>query len=118
MDDHATRDSGQRRLSFRLLPAGTATTLRARTARQVVHLWEGRLWLTTSGSHDRLASDVWLEPGDRYELQAGRPVVVEADIAARFEVLVATTRCRPSSMLSLAIGWLARRAGVPVPTHC
>src|SRR6185295_6624674 len=78
-------------------------TLVVGPAQRVLKVVEGRLWLTTSGTAEDAALDVWLQPGESVELDAGAEVVMEGWPAARFTLLVPPEACRRTS-------WAARFA--------
>jgi hypothetical protein len=79
------------------LPEGTSTTLEVGPAPRVLQVIEGKLWLTTPGTADDAALDLWLTPGESVELDAGAEVVMEGWPAARFTLLVPPAACRNES---------------------
>ena len=85
------------------LAKGTSTTLAVGPAPRVLQVVEGRLWLTTPGTADDAALDLWLMPGESVELDAGAEVVMEGWPAARFTLLVPPAALRQE-------GWIARLA--------
>jgi len=84
------------------LPEG-ASTLVVGPAPRVLQVVEGRLWLTTSGTADDAALDLWLLPGESVEIDAGAEVVMEGWPAARFTLLVPPASAHRE-------GWAARLA--------
>ena len=53
------------------LPHGASTTLVVGPTPRVLQVIEGRLWLTTPGTADDAALDLWLQPGESVELDPG-----------------------------------------------
>ena len=94
-----------------VLPQGTSTTLEVGPAPRVLQVIEGRLWLTTPGTDDDAALDLWLMPGESVELDAGAEVVMEGWPAARFTLLVPPAAARHESwaarLATRARAWLA-----------
>ena len=89
------------------LPARTSRTLRVGPGPRVLQVQDGRLWLTTSGTDDEAATDLWLEAGESVELGDGLEVVMEAWPTARYQLMVPPSACRAGSPLTRAAGWLA-----------
>ncbi len=84
-------NSQQRRTFSRAwwaLPRGAIQTLVMGSGRQCLQVLEGRVWITTSGTAQEAAADIWLQAGDEWELPAFSRWVAEADTAARFQLLV------------------------------
>ena len=88
------------------LEANVSTTLRVGPGARVLRVCEGRLWLTTAGTADEAATDLWLEPGEEVELASGLEVVMEAWPAARHQLLVPPSACSRAA----AHGSIAARA--------
>ena len=85
------------------LPKGASTTLAVGPAPRVLQVVEGRLWLTTPGTDDDAALDLWLMPGESVELDAGAEVVMEGWPEARFTLLVPPAAARRDA-------WIVRLA--------
>jgi hypothetical protein len=103
------------------LPAGTSTKLHVGPGPRVLRVCEGRLWLTTAGTADDAATDLWLEPGDEVDLASGLEVVMEAWPAARYQLLVPPSACSgrlaETTLAARASRWLESRwQGHRVPT--
>ena len=75
------------------LAGNASTTLRVGPGARVLRVCEGRLWLTTAGTADEAATDLWLEPGEEVELASGLEVVMEAWPTARYQLLVPPSAC-------------------------
>ncbi len=59
-----------------------------------LHVLEGRLWLTTTGTLGQPGVDVWLQPGESLALAAGDELVIEPwKGQARFQLLVPPSAC-------------------------
>ena len=101
------------------LPAQTSRTLRVGPGPRLLQVQDGRLWLTTSGTADEAATDLWLEAGESVELGDGLEVVMEAWPTARYQLMVPPSACRaPSpqrSPLTRVAGWLADLVGHRTP---
>src|SRR5689334_13978888 len=101
------------------LAPGASTTLVVHEHGRVLQAYEGRLWVTTSGTRDDAALDVWLMPGETLALAPGTDVVLEGWPSARFRVLVpamaAETRRRWSDGILRA--WARLRAATRPPVH-
>jgi hypothetical protein len=101
------------------LPARTSTTLRVGPGARVLQVREGRLWLTTAGTADEAATDLWLEAGDSVDLADGLEVVMEAWPAARYQLIVPPSACATGqplrSSLHRALGWLVGRVAQRPP---
>ena len=97
------------------LPARTSRTLRVGPGARVLQVQDGRLWLTTSGTADEAATDLWLEAGESVELGDGLEVVMEAWPTARYQLMVPPSACRAPSPLTRAAGWLADLVGHRTP---
>ena len=87
----------------------------------MLRVCEGRLWLTTAGTADEAATDLWLEPGEEVELASGLEVVMEAWPTARYQLLVPPSACSGgaarSSIAARAMRWVEHRLQGPrVPT--
>jgi len=96
------------------LPARASMTLQVGPGPRIVHVRDGRLWLTASGTARDAAIDVWLAPGDALELPSGLSVVMEAWPDARFELLVPPKAClrarRQHSRVARVAEWAASAA--------
>ena len=101
------------------LPAQTSTTLRVGPGPRVLQVRDGRLWLTTAGTADEAATDLWLEAGECVDLADGLEVVMEAWPAARYQLMVPPSACRAGlprrSTLRRALGWLIEVVGPRAP---
>ena len=101
------------------LPARASRTLRVGPGARVLQVQEGRLWLTTSGTADEAATDLWLEAGESVELADGLEVVMEAWPAARYQLMVPPSACRAGSpqrsTLTRIAGGLAHLIGHRTP---
>ena len=101
------------------LPARASRTLRVGPGARVLQVQEGRLWLTTSGTADEAATDLWLEAGESVELADGLEVVMEAWPAARYQLMVPPSACRGGSSqrstLTRTASWLADLIGHRTP---
>ena len=101
------------------LPAQASRTLRVGPGPRVLQVQEGRIWLTTAGTADEAATDLWLEAGESVELADGLEVVMEAWPAARYQLMVPPSACRAGasvrSPLTRVIGWLAVLVGHRAP---
>jgi hypothetical protein len=106
------------------LGPGTSTTLAVGPGPRMLRVTEGRLWLTTSGTPDEAALDVWLLPGESVALEAGAEIVMEGWPSARFRLLVPPSACADASGVArlraqLAAWWSrarSRRAPALVPS--
>ena len=103
------------------LEANASTTLRVGPGMRVLRVCEGRLWLTTAGTADEAATDLWLEPGEEVELASGLEVVMEAWPTARYQLLVPPSACSRAaahgSIAARAMRWIeAHMQGHRVPT--
>jgi hypothetical protein len=97
------------------LGRGASTTLAVRAPR-VLQVCEGRVWLTTEGSADRAAPDVWLLPGDTLALEPGTRAVIEGWPTARFRLLVPPTACEPAASPMVRVReWVARWSAARTP---
>ena len=101
------------------LPVQTPRTLRVGPGPRVLQVQEGRLWLTTAGTDDEAAIDLWLEAGESVDLADGLEVVMEAWPAARYQLMVPPSVCRAGlpqrSMLNRVVGWLTELVGHRAP---
>jgi hypothetical protein len=92
------------------LPAQASTTLRVGPGPRVLQVQEGRLWLTTAGTDDEAATDLWLEAGESVDLADGLVVVMEAWPAARYQLMVPPSACKRGqsrhSTLNRFVGWM------------
>jgi hypothetical protein len=70
------------------LAPGASMTLTAHAHGRLIQACEGRLWVTTQGTSDRAALDVWLTTGQTLALEPGTDVVLEGWPSARFRLLV------------------------------
>ena len=70
------------------LGPGTSMPLAAHSHGRLLEVCDGRLWVTTEGTDERAALDVWLLPGDTLALEPGTDVVLEGWPSARFRLLV------------------------------
>ena len=101
------------------LPAQASTTLRVGPGPRVLQVQEGRLWLTTAGTDDEAATDLWLEAGESVDLADGLEVVMEAWPAARYQLMVPPSACKRSlyrhSTLNRFVGWVTEIVGHRAP---
>lgn len=101
------------------LPAQASTTLRVGPGPRVLQVQEGRLWLTTAGTDDEAATDLWLEAGESVDLADGLVVVMEAWPAARYQLMVPPSACRAGlpqhPSLQRVLGWLTELVGHRAP---
>ena len=101
------------------LPVQTPRTLRVGPGPRVLQVQEGRLWLTTAGTADEAATDLWLEAGESVDLAHGLEVVMEAWPAARYQLMVPPSACRAGSQqhstLHRVVAWLAELIGHRAP---
>ena len=101
------------------LPAQASTTLRVGPGPRVLQVQEGRLWLTTAGTDDEAATDLWLEAGESVDLADGLEVVMEAWPAARYQLMVPPSACKRGlsrhSTLNRFVGWMTELVGHGVP---
>ena len=101
------------------LPAQASTTLRVGPGPRVLQVQEGRLWLTTAGTDDEAATDLWLEAGESVDLADGLEVVMEAWPAARYQLMVPPSACKRGlsrhSTLNRLVGWMTDLVGHRAP---
>ena len=88
------------------LAPGEATRLKVGPGPRQLRVVEGWLWLTTQGSADQPAEDVWLLPGEPMELAAGSEWVIEARTAGRFQLLVPPQACAWSAWQARITWWV------------
>ena len=82
----------QQRDALWTLAQGQAMRITVGPGPRQLRVIEGQLWLTTEGSRDVPAEDIWLQPGEPMELPAGSEWVVEARASGRFQLLVPQPR--------------------------
>ena len=70
------------------LAPGASMKLAAHGHRRLLQACDGRVWVTTEGTEERAALDVWLLPGETLALEPGTDVVLEGWPHARFRLLV------------------------------
>jgi len=92
---------------------GTSMTLAAHRHRRLLQACEGRLWVTTEGTDQDAALDVWLLPGETVALEPGVSVVLEGWPSARFRVLVPAmaAEARPRWSDRIVRAWMRLRVG-------
>jgi len=74
--------------AFWELDTGRTLRLPASRGARRVRVIEGRLWLTADASRQVPAEDIWLSPGDEFELTPSVGWLAEAAPQARFLVLL------------------------------
>ncbi len=86
------------------LPAGEAVRLSIGPGPRELHVTQGRLWLTRTGSARAPAEDLWLEAGDTLAMESGSAWVIEGWGATRFQLLVPPRACRALAQRFSAAG--------------
>ncbi|WP_162255190.1 DUF2917 domain-containing protein [Rhizobacter sp. Root1221] len=97
----------QQRDALWTLAPGQATRLTVGPGPRQLRVVDGWLWLTTEGTRDLPAEDVWLLPGEPMELPAGSEWVVEARTSGRFQLLV-PPQARPWTARWARLVWWMR----------
>jgi hypothetical protein len=97
----------QQRDALWTLAPGQAMRLTVGPGPRQLRVVDGWLWLTTEGTRDLPAEDVWLLPGEPMELPAGSEWVVEARTSGRFQLLV-PPQARPWTARWARLVWWMR----------
>ena len=92
--------------AFWAIAPGEVVRLRIDQGPRQLRVVDGWLWLTTEGTADRPAEDVWLLPGEPMELPDGSEWVVEARSSGRFQLLVPQQAQPWRAWQARAVWWL------------
>lgn len=87
------------------LKGGEAMRLGIGPGLREVHVTQGRLWLTSEGTAEAPAGDVWLESGDSIVLGSGSEWVAEGWGETRFQLLVPPQACGRQAHSRSAAAW-------------
>src|SRR5689334_15038033 len=98
MTTHSLMISHQQSMSDAwVLAPGQVRSFVTGPGERLLHVNEGRVWLTVPGDVEEPAEDVWLEAGDSVRLRQGSQLVVEGWTSASFQLLVPPSACAQAS---------------------
>ncbi len=104
--------------SWWALARGETLRLTGAPGSRCLQVLEGRVWITADGTKHAPSTDIWLQAGDELVMPAFSRWVIEADSAARFQLLVPPRAVEAVPLLAALrarVGRLGRPAGARCP---